>query len=134
MEISHPKTPYADLESQCIEGLRVEISHPKTPYVDLESQCIEGLCVEISHPKTPSLLVRYVYRDPSATYELYDEFVAMLDKVAESKNVFPLRDFNIDLFKPHFAWESTFSIFGLDQSIAQPKQVNCSTKTLIDDI
>ena len=67
------------------------------------------------------LLVEYVYRNPAVTYEWYDEFVTMLDKVSESKNnVLLLGDFNIDLLKPHLAWESTFSILGLNQLITQP--------------
>ena len=53
---------------------------------DLESQYIESLWVEIRNPKTPGLLVGYVYRNPAATCEWYDEFVTMLDKVSESKN------------------------------------------------
>ena len=65
-------------------------------------------------PKTPSLLVGYVYRNPAATYEWYDVFVTMLDNVSESKNnILLLGDFNIDLLKPHLAWESIFSILGL---------------------
>ena len=85
--------------------------------------------------KTPSLLVEYVYRNPAVTYEWYDEFVTMLDKVSESKNnVLLLGDFNIDLLKPHLAWESTFSILGLNQLITQPARVTCSTNTLTDHI
>ena len=106
-----------------------------TRRTDLESQCTESLWVEIRNPKTPSLLVGYVYRNPAATYEWYDEFVTMLDKVSESKNdVLLLGDFNIDLLKPHLAWESTFSVLGLNQLITQPTRVTCSTNTLIDHI
>ena len=111
------------------------IQNITTRRTDLESQCTESLWVEIRNPKTPSLLVGYVYRNPAATYEWYDEFVTMLDKVSESKNnVLLLGDFNIDLLKPHLAWESTFSVLGLNQLITQPTRVACSTSTLIDHI
>ena len=106
-----------------------------TRRTDLESQCTESLWVEIRNPKTPSLLVGYVYRNPAATYEWYDEFVTILDKVLKVKiKSFHLGDFNIDLLKPHLAWESTFSILGLNQLFTQPTRVTCSTNTLIDHI
>ena len=111
------------------------IQNITTRRTDLELQCIESLWVEIRNPKTPSLLVGYVYRNPAATYEWYDEFVTMLDKVSESKNnVLRLGDFNTDLLKPHVAWESTSSILGLNQLITQPTRVTCSTNTPIDHI
>ena len=111
------------------------IQNITTRRTDLESQCIESLWVEIRNPKTPSLLVGYVYRNPAATYEWYDEFLTMLDTVSESKNnVLLLGDFNIELLKPHLAWESTSSILGLNQLITQPTRVTCSTNTLIDHI
>ena len=76
---------------------------------DLESQYIESLWVEIRNPKTPSLLVGYVYRNPAATCEWYDEFVTMLDKVSESKNnVLLLGDFNTDRLKPHLVGKQHF--------------------------
>ena len=85
------------------------IQNITTRRTDFETQCIESLWVEIRNPKTPSLLAGYVYRNPAATNKWYDEFVAMLDEVTESKNnVLLLGDFNIDLLKPHLAWESTF--------------------------
>ena len=108
------------------------IQNITTRRTDLESQCIESLWVEICNSKTPSLLVGYVYRNPAVTYEWYHEFVTLLDKVSESKsNVLLLDDFNTDLLKPHLAWESTFSILGLNQFITQPARVTCSTNTLI---
>ena len=109
------------------------IQNITTRHTDLESQCIESLWVEMCIPKTPSLLVEHVYQDPAATYEWYDEFVAILDKVSESKsNGLLLGVFNIDLLKPH--WESTFPILGLNQLITQPTRVTCSTNTLTDHI
>ena len=124
-----------DIVKQDETGLALYV-HNSIPNIttrrtDLESQCIESLWVEICIPKTPSLLVGYVYRNPAATYEWYDEFVTMLDKVSVSKtNIHLLGDFNIDLFKPHLAWESTFSILGLNQ----PTRVTCYTNTLIDHV
>ena len=40
---------------------------------DLESQSVESLWVEISHSKSPSLLVGFIYRNPTATYAWYDD-------------------------------------------------------------
>ena len=125
-----------DIVKQCETGLALyvynSIQNITTRHTDLESQCIESLWVEIRNPKTPSLLVGYVYRNPAATYERYDEFVTMLDKVSESKdNVLLLGDFNIDPLKPHLACESTFSILGLNQLITQPTRVTCSTILLL---
>ncbi|WP_419592491.1 hypothetical protein, partial [Thiolapillus sp.] len=54
-----------------------------TRRADLESQSVESLWVEISHSKSPSLLVGFIYRNPTATYAWYDEFLVMLDKVAD---------------------------------------------------
>ena len=85
------------------------IQNITTRRTDFETQCFESLWVEIRNPKILSLLIGYVYRNPAATNEWYDEFVATLDEVTESKNnVLLLCDFNIDLLKPHLAWESTF--------------------------
>ena len=144
--VSHKSTPIphytiyrCDIVKQAKTGLVLyvhnSIQNNTTRRIDLESQCIESLWVEICNSKTPSLLVGYVYRNPAVTYEWYHEFVTLLDKVSESKNnVLLLGDFNIDLLKPHLAWESTFSILGLNQLITQPARVTCSTNTLIDHI
>ncbi|WP_419587318.1 endonuclease/exonuclease/phosphatase family protein, partial [Thiolapillus sp.] len=102
---------------------------------DLESQSVESLWVEISHSKSPSLLVGFIYRNPTATYAWYDEFLVMLDKVADSKkNILLLGDFNIDLSKSHSAWESTYSLVGLHQLVNKPTRVTSTTDTLIDHI
>ena len=45
-----------------------------TRRADLESQSVERLWVEISHSKSPSLLVGFIYRNPTAIYAWYDEF------------------------------------------------------------
>ena len=58
-----------------------------TRRADLESQSVESLWVEISHSNSSSLLVGFIYRNPTATYAWY-EFLVMLDKVADSqKNI-----------------------------------------------
>ena len=106
-----------------------------TRRTDLESSHVESLWVEIKVSKSPPLLVGYVYRNPNATYAWYDEFVTMMDKVADSKNnILLLGDFNIDLFKPHSAWESTVSLLGLNQLVTTPTRITCSSNTLIDHI
>ena len=103
---------------------------------DLESQSVESLWVEISHSKSPSLLAGFVYRNPTATYASYDEFLAMLDKVANSKkDILPLGDINIDLSKSYSVWESTYSlVVSLHQLVNKPTRVTSTTDTLIDHI
>ena len=81
-----------------------------TRRTDLESSHVESLWVEINFSKSPPVLAGYVYRKATATYAWYDEFVTMMDTVADSKNnILLLGDFNIDLFKPHSAWESSLT-------------------------
>ena len=65
-----------------------------------------------------SILVGYVYRNPAATYDWFDQFVTMMDKVYDWKlNVVLLGDFNTDMQKSNPAWDCTISLFCLDQMI-----------------
>ena len=47
-----------------------------------------------------SILVGYIYRNPAATFDRYDQFVTMVDRVQDCKlNVVLLGDFNTDMQK-----------------------------------
>ena len=102
---------------------------------DLESQSVESFWLENSRSKSTSLLVGFVYRNPAATYPWHDEFLVMLDKVADSKKkILLLGDLNIDLSKSHLAWESTYSLVGLHQLVTKSTRMTCTTDTLIDNL
>ena len=62
---------------------------------DLEIKTIECIWVEITDSKAKPLLVRYVYRNPASSQEWSDQFINMMDKVAESndKNILAFRRF-----------------------------------------
>ena len=47
-----------------------------------------------------SILVGYIYRNPASTFDWYDQFVTMMDRVQDCKlNVVLLGDFNTDMQK-----------------------------------
>ena len=84
---------------------------------DPESEAVESVWLEIQTPKS-SILIGYIYRNPAATFDWYDQFVTMMDRVQGCKlNVVLLGDFNIDMQKTNPAWDSTISLFGLNQMI-----------------
>merc|ERR1711917_218271 len=86
---------------------------------DLESECVECMWLELKPSMSQAVLVGFVYRNPSAKYSWFDDFVQMMDKVSkENSAIILLGDFNIDLLKPQPAWESTLSLFGLHQLIS----------------
>ena len=102
---------------------------------DLETDEVECIWIELRSPKQPSLFVGFLYRNPAATFEWYDEFLQMYDKVYEhNRNILLMGDFNIDVLKPHPAWESTTSALGLKQLVTAPTRVTASSATLIDHI
>ena len=76
---------------------------------DLEATQVECLWLEVKTGKSPPALLGYIYRNPAASWEWYDDFVAMMDRAGQDKaDVFLLGDFNIDLSKnKHAAWSST---------------------------
>ena len=49
-------------------------------------------------------------------------------------NVVLLGDFNIDMQKSNPAWDSTISLFGLNQMITSPTRITPHSSTLIDHI
>ena len=83
-----------------------------------------------------SISVGYIYRNPAATFDRYDQFVTMMYRVQDCKlNVFLLRDFNIDMNKKtNPEWDSTISTFGLDQMITSPTRITPHSSTLTDHI
>ena len=84
---------------------------------DLESEAAESVWLEIQ-TRNSSILIGYIYRNPAATFDWYDQFVTMMDRVQDCKlNVVLLGDFNTDMQKSNPAWDSTISLFSLDQII-----------------
>ena len=101
---------------------------------DLESEAVESVWLEIQTRKS-SILVGYIYRNPASTFDWYDQFVTMMDKVQGCNlNVVLLGDFNIDMQKSNPAWDSTVSLFGLNQMIMSPTRITPHFSTLIDHI
>ena len=91
-----------------------------------------------------SILVGYIYRNPASTFDWYDQFVTMMDRVQFvtmmdrvqgcNLNVVLLGDFNIDMQKSNPAWDSTISLFGLNQMITSPTRITPHSSTLIEHI
>ena len=88
-----------------------------------ESEAVESVWLEIQTRKS-SILVGYIYGNQAATFDWYDQFVTMMDRVQDCKlNVVMLGDFNIDMQKGNPAWDSTITLFGLDQMITSPTRI-----------
>ena len=99
-------------------GLSVHqsIAHTTKRPADLETEGVECMWVEVKLSASSAILVGYVSRNPAVTYAWCGNFVEMMDKVNErSSKIILLGDFNIDVLKSHPAWESTTSLFGLQQ-------------------
>ena len=105
---------------------------------DLENNKIECIWLELKpHALGPSLFVRYVYRNPTVTFEWYVSFVQMLDDVHNVKtraDVLILGDFNIDMLKPHSCWGSALALFGLAGFITSPTRTTPTSTSLIGHI
>ena len=66
---------------------------------DLESEAVESVWLQIQTRKS-SILVGYIYRNSASTFDRYDQFVTMMDRMQGCNlNVFLLGDFNIDMQK-----------------------------------
>ena len=64
-----------------------------------------------------------------------DDFPTNLDTVCQrNSNILLTGDFNIDMLKPHPAWDATLSLFGLVQMVNSPTRVTASSSTLIDHV
>ena len=102
---------------------------------DLESDSVESLWLEVRTDRSAPLLVGFVYRHKSCLFEWYDEFVTMVDRADKGGHeVLLLGDFNINMFLPQPAWESTLTMLGLEQLITSATRVTKSSSTLIDHI
>ena len=105
---------------------------------DLESDCVECIWLELKpNANAPSLFVCFLYRNPSVSYEWFDDFVQMIDNLRAAKShadILLLGDFNIDLLKPHSSWDSTITLLGLTQLIESPTRITPTSATLIDHI
>ena len=79
----------------------------------------------------------FLYRNPSASYEWFDNFVQMIDHIHTVKHhsdILVLGDFNIDLLKPHSSWDSIITLLGLTQLVKSPTRITQTSATLIDHI
>ena len=102
---------------------------------DLESKSVESVWVEVKANHSAPLLVAFIYRNPSSSFQWFDDFTAMLDKAKQfSSDIVLLGDFNINMFLSNPAWECTTSLFGLKQLITTATRVSPSSSTLIDHI
>ena len=98
---------------------------------DLESETVESVCLEIQL----RILVGYIYRNPASTFDWYDQFVTMMDRVQGCNlNVVLLGAVNSDMQKSNPAWDSTISLFGLNQMITSPTRITPHSSTLIGHI
>lgn len=102
---------------------------------DLETPEVECLWLEVKYPKSKSLLIGFLYRHPSSTFEWYDFFCNNMDRaLKKDADILLMGDFNIDMLKPQLAWDSTFSLFGLTQLVANPTRITPTSETLLDHI
>ena len=105
---------------------------------DLESDLVECIWLELK-PSTnaPNIFIYSLYRNPSASYEWFDNFVQMIDNIHIVKphaDILVLGDFNIDLLKPHSTWDPTMALLGLTQLVKSPTRITQTSATLIDHI
>jgi hypothetical protein len=87
--------------------------------------------------KDNALLIGLVYRNPASPYAWFDNFVKMMDVVANrhpNANYLIMGDFNIDLLKPQASWKATFSLYGLSQLVSQPTRITPTSSTLLDHL
>ena len=96
---------------------------------DLESDLVECIWLELK-PSTnaPNIIIikTIVYRNPSASYEWFDNFVQMIDNIHTVKphaDILVPGDFDIDLLKPHSSWDSTITLLGLTQLVKSPARI-----------
>ena len=105
---------------------------------DLESDLVECIWLELK-PSTsaPNIFVCTLYRNSTASYEWFDNFVQMRDNIHTVKphaDILVLGDFNIDLLKPQYSGDSTITLLGLTQLVKSPIRITQTSATLIDHI
>ena len=66
---------------------------------DSECEAVKSVWLEIQTRKS-SILAGYIYTNPAATFDWYDQFATMMDRAQDCKlNVILLGNFNIDMQK-----------------------------------
>ena len=75
---------------------------------DIERKLAECIWLELKKgTKAPNMFVCFLYRNLSVSYECFGNFVQMTDNIHTVKphvDILILRDFNIDLLKPHSSY------------------------------
>ena len=132
------KDAAAPLQTGLITYVHSSLANNVKRREDLESTKVESLWLELKTPKSSSILIGYVYRNPTSRDDWYEEFIAMMDKASRNRcDIFLLGDFNLNLLKSKVSdseWNSMTSQFGLTQVISSPTRVDHRTSTLIDHI
>ena len=106
-DISNPNYCISRKDSIAIgqTGIAVSIADITHRRPDLESDLVECIWLELKpSANAPNIFVCVLYRNPSASYEWFDNFVQMIDNIHTVKphaDILVLGDFNIDLLKPH---------------------------------
>ena len=86
---------------------------------EFEKYGVECIWLEVKLQKTSSVLVGFLYQNPSKPANWTDEFVSMMAVVwLESKEIILMGDFSIDLSKANKPWTDVFSRFNLSQNVS----------------
>ena len=102
---------------------------------DLESELVECIWLEVKPSNRRPFLVASIYRNPASTFDWYDYFVEMADRVGFTCNdILCLGDFNIDMLKNVSSWKCTMEMLGIKQFVEKPTRVTSTTSTIIDHI
>ena len=110
---------------------------PRNHLCIYKSTELESTFIEILNTKKPNVIVGCIYPHPHMDLNEFNDINNILDKLSkENKNVFLLRDFNIDLlnYDQHsFTNEflDSLSSHMLLPHLVQPKRVRNNSKTLI---
>ena len=120
-------------------GLAVYVHHNIYRYMkrreDLEPSTVECIWLEIKYSMSPSFLVGFIYRNPAAKSNWFDDFTQMMVTINnKSRKILLLGDLNFNLLKSHSEWESTTAIFGLTQLVPTATRITYKTATLLDHI
>ena len=103
---------------------------------------LESTFIELINPKKSNVIIGAIYRHPNMDLDEFNYIYLnpLLDKISkESKSIFLLGDFNVDLLKyDHHAPTNEFldslSSHMFLPHIMQPTRVTSNSKTLIEDI
>ena len=128
-----------DKSRQGHTGIAVYINDNINPFVkrrsDLESKEIECIWLEIKYSMSSPLLLGFMYRHPDSKEDWLDDFVQMMVSVPlNGRNLVLLGDINLNMLQPQVVWQSTFTMFGLQQLVDKPTRVSSTSATLLDHI